>query len=66
MTDAIELESTKRQLTKDILRDLNVEKVLIAKYENSNKMVSQLIEEYGKYYRELYQYIHDPFEQKKD
>ena len=65
MAETLEIESTKRQLTRDILRDLGVEEALRQKYTNIQAQASQLIDEYGKYYLQLYPYINNPFETKQ-
>ncbi len=64
MAEAFELESVKRQLTKEILQDLGIEDAVAKKYSNKPAEASALIDEYGKYYRQLYKYINTPFEVK--
>lgn len=62
MVDASEIEAVKRQLTKQILADLGIEKALHGKYSNIPSQAGQLIDEYGKYYRQLYKFVNEPYE----
>jgi len=61
MGDTFDLEVAKRQLTKDILADLDIDKALRANYDNKAAQANQLIDDYGKVYRQLYKYINKPF-----
>jgi hypothetical protein len=65
MTDVnFDLEVANRQLTKDILKDLGIDKALSGKYTNNPAQASALIDEYGKYYKQLYKYINQPYDTK--
>lgn len=64
MTDAQDLEVAKRQLTKDILHDLNIDRNLVGKYSNLSE-AEKLLDEYGNFYKQLYKYINQPYEIKK-
>lgn len=60
MADTLEPEVAKRQLTKEILEDLGVRSAITGKFGNIAEQAEQLINEYGKYYCQLYRYINAP------
>ena len=59
-----DLEVANRQLTKEILRDLGIDNAISAKYTNKPAQAGQLIDEYGKCYKQLYKYINQPYDTK--
>lgn len=51
-----DLEVAQRQITKDLLQDLGIVDALKRVAAKPN----ELIDEYGKYYKQLYKYIYAP------
>jgi len=62
MTDALDLEVAKRQLAKDILRDLGIENALSKNLSNLPAQAESLIDEYVKLYKRLYKHINAPLQ----
>ena len=65
MAESLDPESFKRQLTKQILDDMRIFRVLGNKYGNAGQF-NQFIDEYGKCYRQLYKYIDSPLKESEE
>ena len=64
MTDTNDIQVAKLQLTKEILGDLGIPSALVEANKNMPTQAVHLIDEYSKYFRQLWKVLNNPSEAK--